>query len=90
MIIQFLKKWRCYLEVFEKIQVLTNHKSLIYLQSQAHLSRIQLKWMELLGNYNLIIYYRPSKDMLTANALSRLFILSSTSNNGLDPDHPMI
>ena len=89
-IVHCVKKWRCYLEGVEKIQVLTDHKSLIYFQTQAHLSRIQARWMEFLGNYNLIIQYRPGKDMLTADALSRLFVRSSTGDDGLDPDWPMI
>lgn len=42
------------------------------------------------GNYKFIIQYHPEKDIMTADALSHLFIRSSTGDDGLNPDWPMI
>lgn len=78
------------MEVIKWIQVLTNHKSIIYFQTQSHLSRIQSKWIEFLGNYNLIIQHCSRKDILNADALFKLFIRSSTGDKVLNPNWPMI
>ena len=58
-VIHALKKWRAYLEGVKKISVLTDHKSLEFFKTQSRLTRRQTLWMELLGNYNLTITYRP-------------------------------
>ena len=40
--------------------------------------------MGTLGNYNLNIKYRPGKEMVTADALSHLFVRSTTGKDRLD------
>jgi hypothetical protein len=49
-----LKKWRHHLHE-TKVKVQTDHKSLVYLQTQPHLSNRQLRWMEFLGQFDLEI-----------------------------------
>lgn len=46
--------------------------------------------MEFLGSFNLVIQYQPRKDMVTTDALSRLFVCYSMGDNGLDPNWSMI
>ena len=65
-----LKKWRHYV-YGTKIKVRTDHKSLIYLQTQPHLSNRQTRWSEFLAEFDLEIEYKPGKDNVVADALSR-------------------
>ena len=65
-----LKKWRHHLHG-TKVKVQTDHKSLVYLQSQPHLSNRQLRWMEFLEQFDLEIEYKTGQDNIVADALSR-------------------
>ncbi len=69
-VIQALKEWRCFLDG-QHFTVLTDHKSLIYLQSQPHLSNRQVRWLEFLSLFNFTIQYKPGKSNPVADALSR-------------------
>lgn len=69
-VIQALKEWRCFLDG-QHFTVLTDHKSLVYLQSQPHLSNRQVRWLEFLSLFNFTIQYKPGKTNLVADALSR-------------------
>ena len=88
-IVHALKRWRSYLEGVDKITVLTDHKSLEFFKSQSKLTRRQCGWMEILGNYNLQIVYRPGRELIQADALSRIYIQNSKSEGELDPDWSM-
>jgi len=68
-IIHGLKVWRVYLEG-QHFKIVTDHKSLIYLQSQPTLSRRQARWNELLAEYDYEIVYKPGKTNVVADALS--------------------
>lgn len=72
------------------ITVLTDHKSLIYFKTQAHLSRRQDKWMETLEHFNPRVEYKPGKELVTADALSRLMVGSVKGSDHPDPDWPML
>ena len=85
-----IQKWRCYLEGANQFQVLTDHKSLEFFKTQNHLSRRQAEWMSVVQRYPMQITYKPGKEMLTADALSRLYKKHSSGNEGLDPDWPML
>ena len=69
-IIIALKKWRHYLHG-TKVKVLMDHKSLVYLETQPHLSNRQVRWGELLSQYDLQIEYLKGKENVVADALSR-------------------
>ena len=65
-----LKIWRHYL-YGEKCFIYTNHKSLKYLPSQRELNLRQRRWMELIKDYDCVIYYHLGKAHVLADALSR-------------------
>ncbi|KAL0561651.1 hypothetical protein IC582_002091 [Cucumis melo] len=65
-----LKIWRHYL-YGEKIQILTDHKSLKYFFTQKELNMRQRRWLELVKDYDCEILYHPGKANVVADALSR-------------------
>ena len=65
-----LKIWRHYL-YGEKCFIYTDHKSLKYLPSQRELNLRQLRWMELIKDYDCVIDYHPGKANVVVDALSR-------------------
>ena len=85
-----LYKWRCYLERQKEFVALTDHKSLIYLKTQANLSRRQAAWMETLQRYPIRIEYKPGTELKFADALSRLYIRRSVGTDDVDPDWPLL
>ena len=71
-IVLALKEWRHYLSgVSFTIRVVTDHKSLVYLRTQPHLSPRQTRWMELLEQFNFTIEYQEGKNNVVADGLSR-------------------
>ncbi|GJW83443.1 putative reverse transcriptase domain-containing protein [Tanacetum coccineum] len=64
-----LKMWRHYLYC-TKCVMFTDHKSLQHILYQKELNRRQLRWLELLSDYDYEIRYHPRKDVV-ADALSR-------------------
>jgi hypothetical protein len=54
-----------------KCQVYMDHKSLKYIFTRKDLNLRQRRWLELIKDYNLEIYYHPGKANLVADALSR-------------------
>ncbi|KAL2252601.1 UNVERIFIED_CONTAM: Retrovirus-related Pol polyprotein from transposon 17.6 [Sesamum indicum] len=69
-IVHALKIWRHYL-YGEKFQILTDHKSLIYILTQKELNLRQRRWIELLKDYDCTIDFHPGKANVVADALSR-------------------
>jgi hypothetical protein len=69
-VIQAIREWKCYLDG-QKFQVITDHKSLIYLQKQPHLSARQTRWLEFLSQFDFEMHYKPGKSNVVADALSR-------------------
>lgn len=68
MVVFVLKMWRYYLYgVYCKIY--TNHKRLKYF-TQKELNLRQCRWLELLKDYDVTIFYHPEKANMVANALS--------------------
>ncbi|GKC77015.1 putative reverse transcriptase domain-containing protein, partial [Tanacetum coccineum] len=64
-----LKIWRHYL--YEtKCTVFTDHKSLQHILDQKELNMRQLRWLELLSDYDCDIRYHPGKANVVADALS--------------------
>ena len=69
-VILALKTWRHYL-YGATCQIFTDHKSLKYLFTHKELNLRQMRWMELLKDYDCTIDYHPGKANVVANALSR-------------------
>ena len=67
-----LKIWSHYL-YGATCQIFTNHKSLKYLFTQKELNLRQMRWMELLKDYDCTIDCHPGKANVVADALSRKF-----------------
>lgn len=71
-IVDAFKHWRQYLEFStEPTMVITDHKNLEYFTTTRNLTRRQVRWSEILGDYNFNIVYRPGKQNAAADALSR-------------------
>jgi hypothetical protein len=70
-IIHCLIKWRHYLKG-RKVEIVTDHKSLEYIQTQPHLNERQTCWLARLAEYDYTITHRrPGKTNVVADALSR-------------------
>ena len=65
-----LKIWRHYL-IGNKCDIYTDHKNLKYFFTQEYLNMRQRRWLELIKDYDLEIYYHPGKANVVANTLSR-------------------
>nr|GEZ21269.1 putative reverse transcriptase domain-containing protein [Tanacetum cinerariifolium] len=65
-----LKRWRHYL-YGTKCVVFTDHKSLQHILHQKELNMRQLRWLELLSNYDCKIRYHPGKANVVVDALSQ-------------------
>jgi hypothetical protein len=79
-IIKAIQEWKCYLDG-QKFQVITDHKSLVYLQKQPHLSSRQIRWLEFLSQFDFELQYRPGKSNVVADALSRRSDYNDTAVN---------
>jgi hypothetical protein len=69
-VVHALKIWRHYL-IGHKCEIYSDHKSLKYIFSQYDLNLRQHRWLELIKNYDLDIYYHLGKANVVADALSR-------------------
>ena len=69
-VVHALKIWMHYL-LGNKIHIFTDHKSLKYIFTQSELNMRQRRWLELIKDYNLEVYYHPEKANVVADALSR-------------------
>ena len=71
-IIKALEYWQDELEATdEPIKIFTDHKNLEYFMSTKKLSRRQARWSEIMSRYNFKIVYRPGKQNMVADALTR-------------------
>jgi hypothetical protein len=69
-LVHALKIWRYYL-IGHKSDIYTDHKSLKYIFTQSDLNLRQRRWLELIKDYDIEIYYHPGKANVVADALSR-------------------
>lgn len=76
-VIDSLKTWRVYL-LGKQFKIQTDHRNLVYLQTKAQLSQRQMRWLDLLSQYNYQIVYLPGKKNM-ADPISRHE--TSTINN---------
>ena len=70
-IVKALKKWRTSL-LGTHFQVLTDHRTLEYFQSQKDMSRRQMRWSMYLADFDYEITYIRGEDNTAADALSRM------------------
>jgi transposase InsO family protein len=71
-IVAAFKEWRVYLEGPKyPVQVLTDHKNLLYFTSTKELNQRQVRWSEELSRYNFQINYRKGSENGKADTLSR-------------------
>ncbi|KAK1627798.1 hypothetical protein QYE76_002113 [Lolium multiflorum] len=66
-----LKVWRHYL-MGNRCEIYSDHKSLKYIFTQKELNMRQIRWLELIKDYDMEIHYHPGKANVVADALSRL------------------
>ena len=67
----FTLKMRRHYLYDEKCRIFTDHKSLKYLLTRKELNLRQHRWLELLKDYDFIVYYYLGKAIVVADALSR-------------------
>ena len=65
-----LNIWRHYL-CGKKIDLFSNHKSLMYLLSQKELNMRQRQWMELLKDYKFMLQYHLGKANILMDELNQ-------------------
>ncbi|WMV14937.1 hypothetical protein MTR67_008322, partial [Solanum verrucosum] len=56
------------------VDIFTDHKSLQYVFTQKELNLRQMRWLELLKDYDMSIFYHSGKANMVIDALSRLFM----------------
>jgi hypothetical protein len=69
-VVHALKIWRHYM-IGNKCKIFTDHKSLKYIFTQKELNLRQIRWLELIKDYDLEIQYHPGKANVVGDALSR-------------------
>jgi len=72
-IIHALRKWRAFL-LGKHFKCYTDHRSLVYFKTQNNLNQRQLRWQEQVADYDMEILYKPGKENVVADALSRIQI----------------
>jgi hypothetical protein len=66
------KEWRHYLEgIPDTIEVITDHKNLEYFASTKLLTRRQARWSEYLSGFSYTVRYRPGKQGVKPDSLTR-------------------
>ena len=71
-IFEAFRSWRHYLEgSASPVDVVTDHKNLVYFSTSKVLTRRQARWSEYLSQFNLVIHFRPGKLSVKPNALTR-------------------
>ena len=81
-IMHAVERWRPFL-LGRHFKVYTDHRSLVYLKTQPNLNQRQIRWMERIADYDCEILYKPGKENVVADALSRIHIsaISTVPNN---------
>ncbi|KAF0760348.1 hypothetical protein AaE_003578, partial [Aphanomyces astaci] len=67
-----LKKFRIYLLGSEEFVVFTDHASLRTAVHSPHLSQRMQRWLSFFSEFNMKVEYKPGRDNVVADALSRL------------------
>ncbi|KAM0789314.1 hypothetical protein ACM66B_000152 [Microbotryomycetes sp. NB124-2] len=76
-------QWRQYeLSSTTTVQVYTDHRSLEYFMTSKVLNRRQARWAEFLSEFNFVVTYRPGKQAIKPDALSRRDNVYPSSTGG--------
>lgn len=71
-IVRCFEEWRAELQGAQSpVEVLTDHRSLQWFMTTKKLTRRQARWSEYLSDFNFKIAYRPGKENVVADALTR-------------------
>ena len=70
-VVRCLEEWDAELRSVKKFKVITDHKNLEYFMKPKMLNERQIRWAALLSRFNMEILYRPGKQNVRADALSR-------------------
>jgi hypothetical protein len=70
-IIRTLKEWRPELKMVPRFKILTDHKNLRYFAKAQHLNERQMRWADLLSEFDFDLEFRPGKLATRPDALSR-------------------
>lgn len=70
-IIRCLEEWDAELRSVSNFEIWSDHKNLEYFQRKRQLSERQVRWAEVLARYNFTLEYRPGKEAVVPDALSR-------------------
>jgi hypothetical protein len=84
-VVHGLKTGRHYL-MGKRCEVFTDHKSLKYIFTQKDLNMRQIRWLELIKDYDLSLQYHPDKANVVANALSHKVYVNCLSTEELPKD----
>ncbi|KAE9323390.1 hypothetical protein PF008_g17374 [Phytophthora fragariae] len=66
-----LIKFRVYLLGEQTFAVYTDHASLRTAMKSSHLSQRMARWLSFFAEYNFVVHYKPGKNNILADALSR-------------------
>jgi hypothetical protein len=69
-VVRALEEWRCYVESDQTTTIVTDHNCLVWLPTQANLSRRMARWLEFFSRFKLVWKYQPGRANV-ADPLSR-------------------
>src|SRR5215216_2541243 len=84
-VVHALKTWRHYL-LGKRCEVFTDHKSFKYIFTQKEINMRQIRWLELIKDYDLSLQYHPGKANVVADALSRKVFVNGLTKGELQDD----
>ena len=70
-IVRALKEWRPELKMVPRFKILTDHKNLRYFKSVRQLNERQMRWADILAEFDFDLEFRPGKLASRPDALSR-------------------
>jgi len=70
-IVRALREWRPELKMVPRFTIVTDHKNLRYFGKAQHLNERQMRWADLLTEFDFELLYRPGKLAARPDALSR-------------------
>ena len=88
-VVHALKIWRHYL-LGNVCHIYTDHKSLKYIFTQPELNMRQRRWLELIKDYNLEVYYHLGQVNVVADALSRKYHSKPLLEDGFNLLHRVV